>query len=102
MDSENTPLTPRVPRHAKVQRTLSPKRVARTYTTHERRIPFAPLNQNDPLAAQLDALSLQPARSERPRFLRWVPKRVASGLRRRSSASAPSSSAPSTARRIFR
>lgn len=103
MDSENTPLTPRVPRHAKVQRTLSPKRVARTYTTHERRIPFAPLNQNDPLAAQLDALSLQPARSERPRFLRWVPKRVASGLRRRSSASAhaPAPAAPrGTTRRL--
>lgn len=85
MDSENTPLTPRVPRHAKVPRTLSPKRVARTYTTHERRIPFAPLSQNDPLAAQLDALSLQPAPTERPRFLRWMPKRVASGLRRRAS-----------------
>ncbi|WFD03552.1 hypothetical protein MOBT1_002243 [Malassezia obtusa] len=75
MDHENAPLTPSAPRHAKMPRTLSPKRVSRTYTARRQRIPFAPVNHTDPLTEQMDSLSL---RRERPRsrLLRWMPKRT--------------------------
>ncbi|WFD43536.1 hypothetical protein MPSI1_002198 [Malassezia psittaci] len=77
-DENRIPLTPAV-KHDSAKRNLSPARITRTYTKKQRRTPFAPIHNSDPLTEQLDSLSLQPKSKtsfEISRFFRWMPSRA--------------------------